>query len=586
MNKIINDNDLGIPCTNAVNRAVVDFAKSLLGLNRLNELYDKLFKYQGVEFAHQLLRELDIKVDVKTTSLDNIPETGAFIAIANHPHGALDGILLADLIVRKRRDTKFMGNFLLEKVEPMREMFLSVNPFNSKAARNVPAIRTALLHLQEGGGLIIFPAGEVSTYYNGFSICEDKEWDNAIVKFIQVAKVPVLPLYISGKNSLKFHLVGKVHPKLRTVRLPLELLNKVGRKIDIIIGSTVSVKRQGELKGIIQFRDYLRANIYFMMKTDAKKPIIQPSPQVQEVALAVNSSEIEREIMALDPTLKLFTTGDVETYCSPACNIKSTLKEICRLREVAFRLVGEGTNRSEDVDKFDSYYHHLFLWHKVEKRVIGAYRVGFGDKILDEHGIEGFYTNTLFEYSSKFAEVLGSSIELGRSFIIPEYQKRTKPLMMLWQGILTILLKYHNYQYLLGPVSMSNSYSNTAKLIAINYIKQHHWSPELAKMVIARNGIKQILNQRLNMKLLANISDINLIDKLIIDIDVYNTPLPILLRKYLQLGGVVLSFNVDAAFNDSLDALLLLDISKVPHNTIEMLSKEYNIEEVSRRFSK
>lgn len=586
MRKIIDDNDLGIPYTNRVNRTIIDFIKVALGLNKLNLLYDKLYDKKGVEFARGLITEIGVECAVLDGSIENIPESGAFIAIANHPHGALDGLILANLILRRRSDTKFMGNFLLEKVEPMSDMFLAVNPFNSKASRNVPAIRAAINHLKQGKGLVIFPAGEVSTYYNGFKICEDKEWDNSIVKFIRSANVPVVPVYISGKNSLKFHLVGKINPVLRTVRLPLELLNKSGKHVDVVIGSSISVKRQSELSSLAQYRDYLRANIYFMMNMTKNKSGASQQLSQQEIAPAVEQRRISEEILHLKPTSKLFSLGEFTVYCCISDEIPITIKEIARLREATFRKIGEGTNKSEDRDGYDQYYRHLFIWNNVESHLVGAYRVGFGADILKEYGIDGFYTNTLFEYSSKFASILGDSIELGRSFIIPEYQKRTKPLMMLWRGILTILLQNPEYKYLLGPVSMSGSYSSVAKLITINYIKEHHWNGELAKMVIARNGVKQFQNGKINTKLLQNIKEIGLIDKLIVDLDVDKTPLPVLLRKYLQLGGVVLSFNVDANFNDSLDALLLLDITKVPQQTLEMLGKEYDLNVVNRRFSK
>lgn len=586
MKKIFQDTDLGIPYTNRINRFVVDRAKSLLGIDKLNKLYNTAYTDDGVSFAARAIKELAIDCRITKGGIDNIPKSGPFIVIANHPHGALDGLLLADIVVRQRPDAKFLGNFLLEKVEPMREMFLPVNPFDSKAGRNVSGIRAAHNHLKQGGGLIIFPAGEVSTYYNGFSICEDKEWAASIMKFIKGAEVEVLPIHISGSNSRKFHIIGKIHPMLRTVRLPLELLNKTNKTIMVNIGSTISIKRQGQLKTIEQYRDYLRANVYYMMgsELEPKKKKVKEEKRVKSVAevkqVATEPKDLKAmvaEMKGLPKRCRLLTAGAYEVLFCEANEMPNTFKEICRLRELTFRMVGEGTNQDEDRDGYDNYYKHLVIWHGEQQCVVGAYRVGMGKQILAERGIEGFYTNSLFEYSSKFADILGRSIELGRSFVVPEFQKQTKPLLLLWQGILMILLRNPEYQYLLGPVSVSSSYSNKAKVLIINYFKEHRWNPELAKMVIPRNGTKELGAVKVNTSLLKNIDDINLIDKLIIDLDYDRTPLPVLLRKYLQLGSMVLGFNIDPNFNDSLDVLTLLDVRQVPEGMLDMLSKELGV---------
>lgn len=582
MKKIFQDTDLGIPYTNRVNRFVVDSAKSLLGINRINTLYNAAYTDDGVSFAARAIRELAINCQVTKGGLDNIPASGPFIVIANHPHGALDGLLLADIVVRRRPDTKFLGNFLLEKVEPMRNMVLQVNPFDNKAGKNVSGIRAAQNHLKQGGGLIIFPAGEVSTYYNGFSICEDKEWSASIMKFIKGMQVEVLPIHISGSNSRKFHIIGKLHPMLRTVRLPLELLNKTNKKISVNIGTTISIKRQGQLNTIEQYRDYLRANVYYMMGSELE-PKKKKSKKIAPVAAPVAAppkdlKTVIAEINALPKHCRLFAVGVYDVLYCDSQLIPNTFKEVCRLRELTFRMIGEGTNMAEDKDDYDSYYQHLIIWHNEQKCIVGAYRVGMGKDILAKRGIEGFYTNSLFEYSSKFADILGRSIELGRSFVVPEFQKQTKPLMLLWQGILMILLRNPEYQYLLGPVSVSSNYSTKAKRLIINYFKGHRWNAELAKMVIPRNGTKELGSVKVNTSLLKNIDDINLIDKLIIDLDYDKTPLPVLLRKYLQLGSTVLGFNIDPNFNDSLDVLTLLDVKLVPSSTLDLLSKQLGVD--------
>ena len=573
MHKVFSENDLGIPYTNGFNRLVVNGIKKMLGLDRLNELYNASYCENGVDFAAKVLDNLSLSYEVRG-GLENIPAQGAFVAIANHPHGALDGLLLADLIVRRRPDSKFMGNFLLERVEPMRDMFLKVNPFDARARRNISGVRAALEHLKNGGGLILFPAGEVSTYYNNLTHCEDKPWAESMMRFIKNAGVEVLPIYISGTNSRKFHFYGKIHPSLRTVRLPLELLNKSNKKINIRIGAPVSKHRQKYLPDLQQYSNYLRANVYYLEEI----PEVNPSATKamsgdQAIAKGCAKGVLAAEIASLAQKCKIMSVGTMELYLCDYGDIPHIMNEIARLREYTFRNIGEGTGRSEDRDEFDKSYRHLFIWESHKQEIVGAYRLGMGREILQRSGIEGFYSYTLFEYSSKFRTILENCIELGRTFIVPEYQRQNKPLMLLWQGILQILTANSDYRYLLGSVTMSNSYSTKAKVLMVNYFKEHHWDKTLAKMVVPRNGIGALAKVKINTALLKNIDDIALIDKLIIDLDSNNMAMPVLFKKYLSQGSKFIGFNVDHDFNDCLDGLAILDVRNIPMDTIKMLEK-------------
>lgn len=583
MKKLIGDNDLGIPYTNKVNRMIVHVTKSILGLNKLNALYEKVSHLSGVDCAAKVLSELRVTVDVSSDSLDNIPETGPFILISNHPHGALDGLIMIDRIARLRPDVKFLGNFLLSQIEPLHDFFLEVNPFNQAASRNITGIRKAWEHIAAGNGLIIFPAGEVSTYQSGFSKLEDKEWELSMMKFIRKAQIPVIPAFIGGQNSFQFHLYGKIHPMFRTARLPLELINKHDRNVKIEIGAPISVHLQDSIDGESVYNDYMRASVYYLsarfinnkpVKSKPKKSVFQTVvlPVVDEIS-DERVGVISREIEQLKSEYRILDITNFVLYCAPASDIPEVLIEIGRLREITFREVGEGTNRAIDVDNFDEYYQHLFIWDSVSRVIVGAYRIGFGDEILKNRGFEGFYVHSLFEFSSKFSEILRSTIELGRSFIRKEYQRQAKPLMLLWRGILSILLKHPSYQYLIGPVSISENYSLASRLLTINYIKEHYWNAQLAKQLIPRSGLKKLSNVHIDTHLLKNIHDISLVEKIISDLDSSHDKLPVLLKRYLQLNGTVIGLNIDASFNNSLDALLLLDITKVPSESIKLLTR-------------
>lgn len=587
--KLVQDEDLGLSVANPLNRMVISAVKSVLGLNRLNRLYAKSIRNNnsGVDFAHAVISNLDIDCRVTMPSDQKIPEEGAFIIVANHPHGALDGLLLIDSIARVRPDVKFIGNFLLSKIKPLESFFLPVNPFNAANKTNVSGIKSAFSHLKSGGGLVIFPAGEVSTFQKGFSRCEDRVWPDSIVKFIRKAGVPVIPLYIGGRNKLPFHLVGKIHPMLRTVRLPLELVNKYGYNVNIVIGSAISPKMQKQITETNDYRDYLRASIYFLQEELKQMTSSARSSRLQSIeSLDVNGTSpdvISKEVESLSAEYLLFKNGTYEVYCVPTSAIPNVLQEIGRLRELTFRAIGEGTNKDVDLDKYDEYYHHLFVWEAEKKELVGAYRVGFGDEIYRQFGVSGFYTHTLFDYSKQFEVILPKIIELGRSFIVRDYQRRSTTLLLLWRGILCVLLKHKEYSYLLGPVSTPGDYSVLSKMLVVTYLRNFHLDSKWSKCVVPRIGLRG-LKTKLDLNLVKNIDSADLIDRLIRDIEGDMSSIPVLVKKYLQLNGKILGFNVDPDFNNALDALLLLDLSGIPYESIEMVSRELKSDEVFARF--
>lgn len=608
MKKLVDNSDLGIPYTTVLNKAIVKLAQSLLGINKINHLYAEASGKEGVEFAQAILAQLGIVVESDAGRLDFIPKKGAFVLVANHPHGALDGLLLMVLVARIRPDVKFLGNFLLTKIDTLNDFFLPVDPFDAKNGRNISGVRKAVEHLKGGSPLVVFPAGEVSTYQKRFSKVEDKPWSKSIVKLILQTGVPVVPTYIDGRNSLIFHLLGKIHPMLRTVRLPLELTNKEGQSVSVAFGSPVSAKMLKDIGSVDMVSDFLRANVYCLRSvltdttaleedTEAlrraalsrlrlrkkRKQAVVKSP-ASEVVQAVDPILLGRELDSIASTRMLVRVGDMCLFCAPTSDIPLTMREIARLREVTFRAAGEGTQLELDSDEYDDLYEHLFIWDAEKQAIAGAYRIGFGDVLLDNRGFEGFYTYTLFEFSRHLNDVLRQSIELGRSFVVPEYQRRSQTLLLLWRGILHVLLRNPSYRYLMGPVSMSGGYAMAAKWLLIDYIKANHWNAELAKYAVPRNGVGALGRPTVDAELIRGIVSAEEIDKLIRDVEPSGQGMPVLMKKYLQLGGRVMGFNIDPLFNDTLDAMLVLDLCDVPKDKVDMVAREFAGEDVYERF--
>lgn len=608
MKKLIDNADLGIPYTTLLNKAVVKTAQALLGINKINRLYGNAQPRTGVDFAQNILDQLQVTPVADTRKLESLlPKTGPFVMVANHPHGALDGLLLMVLVAKIRPDVKFLGNFLLTKIDSLNEFFLPVDPFDARNGRNISGVRRAVEHLKAGKPLVIFPSGEVSTFQKRFSKIEDKPWSPSIAKMILGAGVPVIPAYIEGRNSLMFHLLGKIHPMLRTLRLPLELTNKTGETVHLTFGAPVSPKLLQESGSAEAAADFLRTNVYCLRSvvTDEelserekelqreaqtrsrharkrKSPAAKPVPR--EVVPPVDPMLLARELESIAPKRMLTRVGAMCLFCSPTSDIPLTMTEIARLREVTFREVGEGTLQEMDSDAYDDLYQHLFIWDSEKMAIAGAYRIGFGDVLLDNRGFEGFYTYTLFEFSRHLSGVLRQSIELGRSFVVHDYQRRSQTLLLLWRGILHVLLRNPSYRYLMGPVSMSGGYAMAAKWLLIDYIKANHWNAELAKYVIPRNGVGALGRPTVDAEMIRRIVSADEIDKLIRDVEPTGQGMPVLMKKYLQLGGRVMGFNIDPLFNDTLDAMLILDLCDVPKEKIDMVAREYAGENVYERF--
>lgn len=571
------------------------FAKFLmyvLRFNKLNKLYAQMAEKQGLEFIDEVLRILEFNVEFDENELKRIPKEGPAVVVANHPFGGLDGMLLIKLISTVRSDVRVLANNLLKKIEPLSDFYLAVTPEPTGGGEEVdpdfPGAGEVSSFLQNGGLLCVFPAGEPSSYdlYNNMT---DRLWRYPLVKFIKLSEAPVVPVLFQGTNSRLLHLVSKIHPSLKSARLPSELFSKRHKTIKIRIGNAIRPAEQERFCDIYQFGRYLRARVYGMESPIEVKRFfnysLMPQPKPETIIDPVPKELILKEVQKIKHDYILFKLKEYTIFCVPTREIPNILTEIGRLREITFREVGEGTNQSIDIDEFDLYYNQMFIWDEAEEQIVGAYRLGLGREILGQYGKRGFYFHTLFRADDQFAEILGQSLELGRSFVVKEYQRKPMPLFLLWKGILIFLLKNPEYRYMIGPVSISNNYSPISKDLIIKFIMANHFDWRLGQQIKPRNSYKfRSNNPDINILMENMDHDINKLDKTIGDVDALNSGLPVLLKKYIKLNAKIIGFNVDPKFNNCLDGLIVLDIFDVPKNTIESLSKEVNDGSILERF--
>ncbi len=559
----------------------------ILRVSRLNEIYEKHKEKKDIVFLNAILNEVKIEFEIPQEDLKRIPKEGAFITVSNHPLGGIDGILLLKLLLEKRPDYKIIANFLLHRIEPLRKYVMPVNPFEDKKdiKSSLIGVKSALIHLKNGYPLGIFPAGEVSTFKDG-KLVIDKPWEEGAIKLIKKANVPVIPIYFHAKNSKLFYLLSSISGTLRTAKLPSELLSQKDRVIKVRIGKPISVAEQQDYDDINDFHNFIRRKTYMLSNSYEKQGNIltnynlkiQKAPE--NIIAAIATEKIEKEIALLNENNKsLLSSKNYKVYLAESDEIENILLEIGRLREITFREVGEGTNKAIDLDTYDSFYRHLFLWDDDAKKIVGAYRMGFGKEIFENYGIEGFYVNELFKIEQELFGMMKSTIEMGRAFIIKEYQQKPMPLFLLWKGIISVTLRNPEYKYLMGGVSISNQFSNFSKSLMIEFMKSNYYDPYIAQYVHPKKEYKvKLKDADKDFVFDTTKSDMNKFDKIIDEIEPGNLRLPVLLKKYVKQNAKLVAFNVDPKFNNSVDGLMYIRIADLPESTVKPVMEEFQAE--------
>ncbi|WP_299121802.1 lysophospholipid acyltransferase family protein [uncultured Winogradskyella sp.] len=566
----------------------------VLKISTLNRIYNRNKHLSELEFLNGILDEFQIKFEIPEEDMKRLPKEGPYITISNHPLGGIDGILLLKLMIEQRSDFKIIANFLLHRIEPLKPYIMPVNPFEDRkdVKSSISGFKNAIMHLRDGHPLGVFPAGEVSTYKDG-KLVVDKQWEEAAMKLIQKANVPVVPIYFHAKNSRLFYRLSKISDTLRTAKLPSELLTQKRRTIKVRIGRPISVKDQNEHESLPDFSDFLRRKTYMLSKTFEDKPKILDNLQSQlkvpkppkRIVTPIDANVMMEEIETLKvKDCRLLTSKNYEVYLAEARDMPNILREIGRLREITFREVGEGTNEAIDLDTFDTYYHHMFLWDNEAKVIAGAYRMGLGSQIFERHGIDGFYLQDLFRFEPELYKMMSQSIEMGRAFIIKEYQQKPMPLFLLWKGIVHTTLRHPEHKFLIGGVSISNQFSNFSKSLMIEFMKSHYYDPYVAQYVHPKKEFKVKLKDADKEFVFDETeADLNKFDKIIDEVEPGALRLPVLLKKYIKQNAKLVAFNVDPLFNNAVDGLMYIKIADLPESTVRPVMEEFQAE-LERKF--
>ncbi len=554
-----------------------------LGLERLERMYEEITAVHpgGREFIEAALLRLGVRVRCTEEDMALIPKDGPTIVVANHPMGSTEGLILAHLLTQVRDDVRILATGLAARIPAMQEYIIAVDSFGDSGAekRNAKGLLKAMHWVRRGGLLVVFPAGAVARFNWHRRRVTDLEWQPGVAHMVRRTGAKVLPVYIDGHTGPLFPIVGGIGSRVRAMMIARLTLGQRGHKIPVRIGHAFANSRLQDFPDDQSMTDYLRLRCFLLgratkTRTHAERahdrrlvPIVDPVPQERIVA----------EVTQLPAEQKLVSSGACDVYYAHAEQIPATLFEIGRLREITFRGVGEGTGQAIDLTPHDEYYTHLFVWNRDNQEIVGAYRIGQLDHVIEAYGIRGIYTHEFFHLSRRLFKRLGPGcLELGRSFVQEKYQRAPTSLLLLWKGISHYVAKHPQYRYLIGPVSISADYAMVSRQLLCRSLRHEVMDRDLAHLVRPRHPFHLRNRHRLcpdaDLKTDLDLKEVN---ELISDLEIDHKGMPILVKQYLKLGGKILAFNVDPDFGNVIDALLLVDLAKTdPKRLGKYMGKE------------
>ena len=522
--------------------------QALPGVRLLNRLFLESQRRPEARFADRALAMLGVEWHAEGY-VERVPGSGPLIVVANHPTGALDGLVLLALMSRRRADVRLMANNWLESIRPLADDLLGVRTLSGGRSANVRPLRDAVCWLRDGGALIVFPAGAVSHLHASTGLVADPAWHDGAARLARLTGATVAPCHLSGRNSALFQAAGLLSPWLRTAFLPRELLGQRGARVRVRVGRPLEPSDMAGL-GANDITWRLRQIVYGEAQGHARA--------TSRPARPLPAESLADALAAIDGSRVLAETAEYSVFWFKAHESPRLLDAIGRAREIAFRAAGEGTGEDIDLDRFDAQYIHLCLWDRQSQQVAGGYRM----RVVDgDDKVSDLYTHSLFDFDARLVKSLAPALELGRAFVTPAHQKRHQPLMLLWSGIARFVAAHPEIRHLFGAVSIGAGYSTAARAFMAAYLRRHALDRLRAPLVTPRHPLADSAwtNETTGAPL-----DPHSLSASVQALDEGGKGLPVLLRQYLKLQARVLDFSVDPAFSQVLDALVAVDLPAAP----------------------
>ncbi len=547
----------------------------LFAIGEVNRVHDEVAMTATPEtFFSRTLEVLGCRYEVSDSDLQRIPGTGPVVVVSNHPLGGLDGIILGDLLRRRRTDVRLMANFLLKKIRFAEHHMIFVDPFaaSKPAAHNIAPLRESLKHLKAGGLLAAFPGNKVSHYQWHRGEIADAEWVPHIAALIRRTGAAVVPVFIEGGNSRLFNVAGMIHPLLRTILLPREFLRKgrSGVPVRVHVGTPIPANRLKRFPSDDDMIRFLRVTTYFIgnrpraSAASISTALADKNKRAEPVIDPVPPDLLEADIAALPESALLLKQGESEVYMAKHGQLPNVIREIGRGREISFRAAGGGTLKPLDLAPQDEYYEHLFLWNRKDRAIVGAYRIGRADEIIAKHGTQGLVCAGLFHFKPAFVERLNPGIELGRSYVLPEYQKNYSSLLLLWGGIIAFAAREPRYNIFFGSVGVSQGgeYSAASRTLIIDLLRSQFGDPRLSVQVESQSPFEGVrLNGITPDEIGALVQDVEDVSTLVTSLEPDGKGVPVLLRHYIRMNAKLLNFGVWKNHSNAVVAFIICDMT-------------------------
>ena len=241
-------------------------------INKVNQIHANHCHLRGSAYTSAMMNDplMDVRYKVHNHEILNELPEGAFITVSNHPIGSLDGIILIDIFAAIRPDYRLMVNKLLSYISAMRDNFISVVPNTDDTtknnAKNINGIRQSFVHLKKGHPMGFFPAGAMSFYNRKLKQVRDLPWTHSIIRLIQKAQVPVIPVYFDCLNSGFFYQLGNFSWKLRQLRVAVEAFNKKGQTLHVYIGQPILPEKIQKMTDEYVLAEFLYNATYHIKK--------------------------------------------------------------------------------------------------------------------------------------------------------------------------------------------------------------------------------------------------------------------------------------------------------------------------------
>ncbi|MEQ3652583.1 MAG: lysophospholipid acyltransferase family protein [Glaciecola sp.] len=562
-----------MPNPSPAKKALIWALDRILGVKKMNALYQQ-HKMQGLSkesFSDRLIELLELDIQGIEALQSNIPKSGPVVIASNHPFGGIEGVILARLIGEVRPDLKVLANKGLGIFKELSDYFIFTNPLSPNDPKNGPSLRQCMKHVNAQGALLIFPAGKVSYYQKAKAGISEHTWNKLVGRLVSIDQCQYVPVFVNGFNSPAFYRIEKLYFKLRMLFLGRELLNKTGATIQISCGNAIKEKQISRDLNYEQKAKLCRALSYaqdnrWRYEWPADK-ITEQLPIIEEI----DKHQLLTELQALPSDQLLLTNKGYSVYYGYQSQLPLIVQEIARLREIVFRMHNEGSGQPLDTDHYDATYTHLFIIDNEQQKIVGAYRMGLSDKLMEKDGIAGLYLHKMFKFKSSFANQQGPCMEMGRSFLIPEMQGSYQGLLLLWKGIGRFAAKFPQYRTLYGTVSISKLFDpRSVKLIEQAYIDN-----ESASQVSAHNQFE--FDSHVEIDELAE--EIELRDQLtsfLSSIESDGKDVPVLARQYLKMGGKFHALGIDTSFNHTPGLLLSVHFPSAPEKLLKLyVGEEY-----------